>query len=67
VRETSKLLLKDVMAFRRTEYCELMEAAVLGVVEAEATVKLSCASVDVIRNSIVTICARLGMGRMLLI
>ena len=67
VSETSKFVLKDVMALRRMEYCELAEAAVLGEAEAEATVKLSCASADATRKSMVRMWVSLGEGGMLLI
>lgn len=60
------MVLNEVMAFKRMEYCELVEAAVLGVAEAEATVKLSCECMVVTSRRRITISV-VCVGGMLLI
>lgn len=67
VRETSKFVLNEVMAFRVMEYCEFADAAVLGLAEAEATVKLTCEWTSASRKRVITICVIFWVGGMLLI
>jgi hypothetical protein len=49
VTETSKLMLKEVIALSCTVYCPEVERAVLGETVEEVTVKLTCAFSSIIQ------------------